>query len=173
MFSLLDAEASLQSAASLLGEPALASILVQRVLSVGGSRNRAGVIAATTLRIDLTAQQAPFHAEPSSECLPAPREGSIQSKIPSTQAAQALTGSLKALYALAFQWVVQRLNESTGEGSRADGAKAVYIDVLDIFGFEDFGEGQNSFEQFCINYANERILQVFIRSTFKVSPFFQ
>ncbi|KAH9285959.1 Myosin-VIIa [Echinococcus granulosus] len=51
------------------------------------------------------------------------------------------------------------LNPSTGPGRLS-------IGVLDIFGFENFIS--NSFEQLCINYANENIQQYFVRHIFKL-----
>ena len=60
----------------------------------------------------------------------------------------------KAVYSAMFDWVVERINASLPFDS-----SAAYIGVLDIAGFEFFEH--NSFEQFCINYANEKLQQHF------------
>jgi myosin-5 len=54
-----------------------------------------------------------------------------------------------------FDWIVHRVNAVMNRHA----AFASFIGVLDIFGFECFKE--NSFEQLCINYANETLQQHF------------
>ena len=41
------------------------------------------------------------------------------------------------------------------------------LSILDIFGFEDFGGHNNSLEQFCINYANEVLADLYTQNMFQ------
>uniref|UniRef100_A0A8C0ISC3 Myosin IG n=1 Tax=Chelonoidis abingdonii TaxID=106734 RepID=A0A8C0ISC3_CHEAB len=68
----------------------------------------------------------------------------------------------KAIYERLFCWIVGRINtviEVKNYDARLHGKNTV-IAVLDIYGFEIFDS--NSFEQFCINYCNEKLQQLFI-----------
>lgn len=69
----------------------------------------------------------------------------------------------KCIYARLFDWLVEQVNKSLEVGKRRTGRS---INILDIYGFESFQN--NSFEQFCINYANERLQQHFNRHLFKL-----
>ncbi|KAA0034077.1 myosin-1-like [Cucumis melo var. makuwa] len=69
----------------------------------------------------------------------------------------------KSIYACLFEWLVEQINKSLAVGKRRTGRS---ISILDIYGFESFD--RNSFEQFCINYANERLQQHFNRHLFKL-----
>ncbi|KAJ3141915.1 Unconventional myosin-Ie [Physocladia obscura] len=71
----------------------------------------------------------------------------------------------KALYSRMFDWIVQSVNGALASLSRGIGTQSLCIGVLDIFGFEIFDK--NGFEQFCINYVNERLQQIFIELTLK------
>ncbi|XP_059353222.1 unconventional myosin-IXb-like isoform X2 [Daphnia carinata] len=73
----------------------------------------------------------------------------------------------KCLYGSLFDWIVMQLNHALLAKKDADKMQRAYsIGVLDIFGFEDFGN-MNSFEQFCINYANEHLQYYFNQHVFK------
>ncbi|OQR97115.1 myosin [Thraustotheca clavata] len=67
----------------------------------------------------------------------------------------------KAIYSRVFDWLVELINMSLS----SDAKMTNHIGVLDIFGFEHFKF--NSFEQFCINYANEKLQQKFTSDVFK------
>uniref|UniRef100_A0A4W5PUQ9 Unconventional myosin-Id n=1 Tax=Hucho hucho TaxID=62062 RepID=A0A4W5PUQ9_9TELE len=69
----------------------------------------------------------------------------------------------KAMYERMFCWIVGRINdviEVKDYDAKVHGKNTV-IGVLDIYGFEIFQN--NSFEQFCINYCNEKLQQLFIQ----------
>merc|ERR1719461_161490 len=70
------------------------------------------------------------------------------------EASSARDALAKALYSNLFDYIVYRINKSIPFQS-----SAYYIGVLDIAGFEYFAV--NSFEQFCINYCNEKLQQFF------------
>ncbi|XP_078115347.1 unconventional myosin-Vb [Sander vitreus] len=77
------------------------------------------------------------------------------------QAIEARDALAKHVYGQMFAWVVQRLNSAL---RTQRGQTKSFIGVLDIYGFETFD--RNSFEQFCINYANEKLQQQFNRHVF-------
>lgn len=69
----------------------------------------------------------------------------------------------KYIYSALFDWLVSAVNTTLGAGAPPDTS---FIGVLDIYGFEHFKT--NSFEQFCINYANEKLQQEFNQHVFKL-----
>ncbi|XP_060020737.1 unconventional myosin-Ia [Lagenorhynchus albirostris] len=78
------------------------------------------------------------------------------------QAQYARDALAKNVYSRLFTWLVNRINESIQVGT---GEKRKVMGVLDIYGFEILED--NSFEQFVINYCNEKLQQVFIEITLK------
>lgn len=73
---------------------------------------------------------------------------------------------VKGIYGRMFIWIVNKINSAIHKPKTAAGHYRTSIGVLDIFGFENFAV--NSFEQFCINYANENLQQFFVRHIFKL-----
>ncbi|GAA6086301.1 myosin-IIIa isoform X1 [Tachysurus ichikawai] len=61
----------------------------------------------------------------------------------------------KALYGRLFSWIVNRINSLLRPAENGEEDKEQNVGILDIFGFENFKH--NSFEQLCINIANEQI----------------
>uniref|UniRef100_A0A8C7CSF8 Unconventional myosin-IXAa-like n=1 Tax=Oncorhynchus kisutch TaxID=8019 RepID=A0A8C7CSF8_ONCKI len=71
----------------------------------------------------------------------------------------------KSLYSALFDWIVFRTNHALLNNKDLEHS-ILSIGVLDIFGFEDYEN--NSFEQFCINLANERLHHYFNQHLFKL-----
>ncbi|XP_059808755.1 unconventional myosin-Va isoform X4 [Hypanus sabinus] len=82
--------------------------------------------------------------------------------MPKFQALNARDALAKHIYASLFNWIVHHVNKAL----RASVKQHSFIGVLDIYGFETFEI--NSFEQFCINYANEKLQQQFNMHVFKL-----
>uniref|UniRef100_A0A3B4YFR2 Unconventional myosin-Va-like n=1 Tax=Seriola lalandi dorsalis TaxID=1841481 RepID=A0A3B4YFR2_SERLL len=68
----------------------------------------------------------------------------------------------KHIYSRLFKWIVDSVNNALKSAKKQHS----FIGVLDIYGFETFDV--NSFEQFCINYANEKLQQQFNLHVFKL-----
>uniref|UniRef100_A0A8C0UZU7 Myosin VC n=1 Tax=Cyanistes caeruleus TaxID=156563 RepID=A0A8C0UZU7_CYACU len=78
------------------------------------------------------------------------------------QAVNARDALAKKIYSHLFDFIVERINQAL----QFSGKQHTFIGVLDIYGFETFDV--NSFEQFCINYANEKLQQQFNLHVFKL-----
>uniref|UniRef100_A0AAQ5XH30 Unconventional myosin-Ib n=1 Tax=Amphiprion ocellaris TaxID=80972 RepID=A0AAQ5XH30_AMPOC len=79
-----------------------------------------------------------------------------------SQAYYARDALAKNLYSRLFTWLVSRINESIKAQAKT---RHKVMGVLDIYGFEIFED--NSFEQFIINYCNEKLQQIFIELTLR------
>ncbi|KAK5618851.1 Unconventional myosin-Ic [Crenichthys baileyi] len=83
------------------------------------------------------------------------------------QAVSARDALAKAVYGRTFNWLVEKINQSLAlKAENYHSSKdASVIGLLDIYGFEVLQH--NSFEQFCINYCNEKLQQLFIELTLR------
>uniref|UniRef100_A0AAR2LT24 Myosin VIIAb n=1 Tax=Pygocentrus nattereri TaxID=42514 RepID=A0AAR2LT24_PYGNA len=74
---------------------------------------------------------------------------------------------VKGIYGRLFVWIVDKINAAIFRSpSTEDNTIRRSVGLLDIFGFENFNF--NSFEQLCINFANENLQQFFVRHVFKL-----
>ncbi|XP_077987827.1 myosin-VIIa-like [Glandiceps talaboti] len=90
----------------------------------------------------------------------------IISPMSRTQAMDVRDAFVKGIYGRMFVWLVEKINIAIFTPKKDPKQARLSIGVLDIFGFENFGK--NSFEQLCINYANENLQQFFVRHIFKL-----
>ena len=88
----------------------------------------------------------------------------VVSMMNSQQSIDVRDAFVKGIYGKMFVWIVKKINSAIYKAPSGDHRTS--IGVLDIFGFENFNI--NSFEQFCINYANENLQQFFVRHIFKL-----
>lgn len=88
----------------------------------------------------------------------------VVSNMNSQQSVDVRDAFVKGIYGKMFIWIVKKINSAIYKPPT--GTLRSSIGVLDIFGFENFHT--NSFEQFCINYANENLQQFFVRHIFKL-----
>lgn len=88
---------------------------------------------------------------------------SVQVKILSSiDANNNISAIIKWIYGCIFKWIVLKINEANAFDGDMSCHK--YIGILDIFGFETLNV--NSFEQLCINFANERLQKLFNEEVF-------
>ncbi|XP_021359283.1 myosin-IIIa-like isoform X4 [Mizuhopecten yessoensis] len=80
------------------------------------------------------------------------------------QARDACDAMAKAIYGRLFGWIVNKVNQLLAPPVMH--AEHKEIGILDIFGFEHFEK--NSFEQACINLANEQLQFFFNQHVFKL-----
>jgi myosin heavy subunit len=93
----------------------------------------------------------------------------IMRELPPEKATGSALSAAKMVYERVFKWMVEHINSVMGATSeRLFGNLTIpptsYIGILDIFGFEVFEV--NSFEQLCINFANEKLQAFYVRHVF-------
>ncbi|KHJ33963.1 putative myosin class v myosin [Erysiphe necator] len=93
------------------------------------------------------------------------RGDKVVSSLSQQQAIVVRDSVAKFVYSSLFDWLVENINYALAAEEVLSRVKS-FIGVLDIYGFEHFAK--NSFEQFCINYANEKLQQEFNAHVFKL-----
>ncbi|XP_034557691.1 myosin VIIAa [Notolabrus celidotus] len=95
------------------------------------------------------------------------RGETVSTPLSMEQALDVRDAFVKGIYGRQFVWIVEKINAAIYKPTSTQ-PKALRrsIGLLDIFGFENFTV--NSFEQLCINFANENLQQFFVRHVFKL-----
>ncbi|XWS31463.1 hypothetical protein CRYUN_Cryun23aG0078300 [Craigia yunnanensis] len=96
------------------------------------------------------------------KCVMITPEEIIERSLDPLGAAVSRDGLAKTIYSRLFDWLVNKINVSIGQDPHSN----CLIGVLDIYGFESFKI--SSFEQFCINFTNEKLQQHFNQHVFKM-----
>ncbi|XP_068165927.1 unconventional myosin-VIIb-like [Antennarius striatus] len=92
---------------------------------------------------------------------------SVTTPLSSRQAADCRDAFVKSIYNKLFLWIVAKINSVISQRTvKEPSSSLLSIGLLDIFGFENFHS--NSFEQLCINFANEKLQQFFVGHIFKL-----
>ncbi|KAM9614023.1 unconventional myosin-VIIb [Morphnus guianensis] len=95
------------------------------------------------------------------------RGESVSRPLNIVQAADGRDAFVKGIYGRIFLWIVNKINSAIfNPTSQKPKYRRQSIGLLDIFGFENFSN--NSFEQLCINIANEHLQQFFVHHVFKL-----
>ncbi|XP_042741292.1 unconventional myosin-VIIb [Lagopus leucura] len=95
------------------------------------------------------------------------RGESVSRPLNVAQAADGRDAFVKGIYGRIFLWIVNKINSAIFNPTSQKPKNTRHsIGLLDIFGFENFSN--NSFEQLCINIANEHLQQFFVHHVFKL-----
>uniref|UniRef100_A0A8C4VI35 Myosin VIIA n=1 Tax=Gopherus evgoodei TaxID=1825980 RepID=A0A8C4VI35_9SAUR len=95
------------------------------------------------------------------------RGETVSTPLSMEQALDVRDAFVKGIYGRLFVWIVEKINAAIYRPpSHELQSVRRSIGLLDIFGFENFTV--NSFEQLCINFANENLQQFFVRHVFKL-----
>lgn len=111
-------------------------------------------IAARLLKVDQEALRESLTARITQMAGHGPGGNSLKIALRPEEANNARDALAKCVYSRLFDYIVTRVNAALPFSTSTS-----YMGVLDIAGFEYFQ--RNSFEQFCINYCNEKLQQFF------------
>jgi len=92
------------------------------------------------------------------------RNETVTCSLSASEASYSREALCKEIYDRLFTWLVNRINSSIRVPAQKRRKRKV-MGVLDIYGFEIFE--RNGYEQFMINYCNEKLQQIFIELTLK------